>query len=143
MTLPKVQRCLLEPFFCLNPSPVDHDVLVEELTSEFGYSRALAEITIKKLVELGSIRITESGIKPQKMKHKEAIAHALTFHQEGLPWKDVLKIVNEQGFSKSKINEDRMTSGFNDSDYIYLCSHGNYRNLMFLDLESFDLKPIM
>lgn len=143
ITLPKVHKRLLEPFFCLNPSPVVHDVIVEELTSEFGYSRALAEITIKKLVELGSIKITERGIKPQNMKHKEAIAHVLTFHQEGLPWKDVLKIVNKQGFSKSKINEDRMASGFNDSDYIYLCSHGNYRNLMFLDLESFDLKPIM
>jgi hypothetical protein len=142
ITLPKVQRRLLEPFFCLNPSPVAHNVIVEELTSEFGYSRTLAEITIKKLVELGSIKITDKGIKPQNMGNKEAVAHVLTFHPEGLPWKDIAKIVNAQNYTKN-INEERLTHGFNDSDYIYLCSHGNYRNLMFLDVESFDLKSIM
>ncbi len=140
--LPKVQRRLLEPFFCLNPSPVAHDVIVEELTSEFGYSRALAEITIKKLVELHSIKITDKGIKPQNMGNKEAVAHSLTFHPEGLPWKDIAKIANVQNYAKN-INEERLTHGFNDSDYIYLSSHGNYRNLMFLDVESFDFKSIM
>ncbi len=142
ITLPKVQRRLLEPFFCLNPSPVAHDVIIEELTSEFGYSRALAEITIKKLAELGSIIITDKGIKPQNMGNKEAVAHVLTFHPEGLPWKDVANIANAQNYAKN-INEERLTHGFNDSDYIYLCGHGNYRNLMFLDVELFDLKSIM
>lgn len=140
--LPKVQRRLLEPFFCLNPSPVAHDVIIEELTSEFGYSRMLAEITIKKLAELRSIIITDKGIKPQNMGNKEAVAHALTFHSEGLPWKDVAIIANAQNYAKN-INEERLTHGFNDSDYIYLSSHGNYRNLMFLDVESFNLKSIM
>jgi hypothetical protein len=142
ITLPKVQRRLLEPFFCLNPSPVAHNVIVEELTSEFGYSRALAEISIKRLVESDSIKITDKGIKPQNMGNKEAVAHVLAFHPEGLPWKDVAKIANSQNYAKN-INEERLTHGFNDSDYIYLCSHGNYRNLMFLDLESFDFKSIM
>ena len=143
ITLPKVQRRLLEPFFCLNPSPVAHDVLVEELTSEFGYSRALAQATIRKLAELGSIKIIEMGVKPQDMGGREAIAHALTYQPEGLPWKDVVKIVNRQGYAKYKLAEDRVPHGFNDSDYIYLCSHGNYRNLIFLDLESFDFESIM
>ena len=143
ITLPKVQRRLLEPFFCLNPSPVAHDVLVEELTSEFGYSRALAQATIRKLAELSSIKIIEMGVKPQNMGGREAIAHALTYQPEGLPWKDVVMIVNRQGYAKYKLAEDRVPHGFNDSDYIYLCSHGNYRNLMFLDLESFDFESIM
>ena len=143
ITLPKVQRRLLEPFFCLNPSPVAHDVLVEELTSEFGYSRALAQATIRKLAELGSIKIIEMGVKPQDMGGREAIAHALTYQPEGLPWKDVVNIVNRQGYAKYKLAEDRVPHGFNDSDYIYLCSHGNYRNLIFLDLEVFDFESIM
>jgi len=142
ITLPNVQRRLLEPFFCLNPSPIAHNVIVEELTSGFGYSKALAEITIIKLAELSSIIITDKGIKPQNMRNKEAVAHVLTFHPEGLPWKDIAKIVNAQNYSKN-INEERQTHGFNDSDYIYLCSHGNYRNLMFLDIELFDLNSIM
>lgn len=143
ITLPKVHRRLLEPFFCLNPSPVAHDILVEELTSEFGYSRSLAQATIRKLAELGSIKIIEMSVKPQNMGGREAIAHALTYQPEGLPWKDVVKIVNRQGYAKYKLAEDRVPHGFNDSDYIYLCSHGNYRNLIFLDLESFDFESIM
>ena len=143
ITLPKVQRRLLEPFFCLNPSPVAHDVLVEELTSEFGYSRALAQATIRRLAELGSIKIIEMNVKPRNMGGREAIAHALTYQPEGLPWKDVVKIVNRQGYAKYKLAEDRVPHGFNDSDYIYLCNHGNYRNLMFLDLEPFDFESIM
>jgi len=121
---------------------VAHDVIIEELTSEFCYSRALTEITIKRLAELGSIIITAKGIKPQNMSNKEAVAHVLTFHPEGLPWKDVANIANAQNYAKN-INEERLTRGFNDSDYIYLSSHGNYRNLIFLDVESFDLKSIM
>lgn len=142
ITLPKVKQRLLEPFFCLNPSPISYDLIVAELTSEFGYSKALAEITIKKLANLGSIKIVESGAKPQNMGHKEAIAHVLTFHPEGLPWKDIAKIVNSQGYAKN-ISEDRLTYGFNDSDYVYLCSHGNYRNLIFIDIESIDLNDIL
>jgi hypothetical protein len=142
ITLPKVKQRLLESFFCLNQSPVHHNAIIEHLASEFGYSRALAEITIKKLAELGSIIITDNGIKPQNMNYKEAVAHALTFHPEGLPWKDVAMIANAQNYAKN-INKERLTHGFNGSDYVYLNSRGSYRNLMFLDIELFDLKSIM
>lgn len=142
ITLPKVKQRLLEPFFCLNPSPISYDLIVGELTSEFGYSKALAEITIKKLADLSSIKIAEAGVKPQNMGNKEAIAHVLTFHPEGLPWKDIAKIANSQDYAKN-ISEDRLSHGFNDSDYVYLCSHGNYRNLIFVDIESIDLNDIL
>ncbi len=141
--LPKVQRRLLEPFFCLNHSPVAHDEIIEELTSEFGYSRALAEITIKKLAELGSIIITNKGINPKNMGKKEAIAHVLLFHPEGLPWKDVIQIINKNNYVRKNINERHNTNTFNDCDYIYMCSHGHYRSLIFLDLEQFNFKVIM
>ncbi|NOQ94400.1 MAG: hypothetical protein GQ547_07180 [Methylophaga sp.] len=142
ITLPKVRKRLLDSYFCSHQSPVAHTTIVEELTSEFGYSRALAQITIRKLIEVGSVQVTEAGIKPQNMGNREAVAHVLTFHPKGLPWKDVVKIANTNNYAKH-INEERLTHGFNDSNYVYLCSHGHYRNLIFLDLELFDFKVTM
>jgi len=43
-----------------------------------------------------------------------------------------------------KFDETRQTSGFfNNYEFIYLCAHGTYRNLMFLDLEQFDIPEVM
>ena len=78
-----------------------------------------------------------------KLARAEAVAHVLVSHPEGLPWKDIAKIVNVKGYSSTQIDETKTTHGFSDSEYIYLCGKGTYRNLIFLDLEQFDTPKIM
>ncbi len=139
---PLKNKRILDPYFCVTPSPVPKHAVLVELTSYFGYTSALAEMTVNKMIKLGVIKSEHDGIVPQNLRQKEAIAHVLVSHPEGLPWKDIAKIANKLGIAKH-INAERSTHGFNDSEYIYLCSHGHYRHKKFLDINEFDLDSIL
>ncbi|MBU0656177.1 MAG: hypothetical protein KJ914_13735 [Gammaproteobacteria bacterium] len=141
MANPDVKRKILDSLFCENPSPISRSFVISELISEFGYTQILAEITIKKLEEAGVLKSDERGIEPQDLGAKEAIAHVLTFHPEGLPWKDIARIISIKGYSKH-VSGERMSHGFNDSDYIYLCGPGTYRHRMFLDIDQLNIDLI-
>jgi hypothetical protein len=133
----------INSLFCINPSPIAQEIVISELMSNYGYSRASAINGIKQLGKLDKIEISEHGISPKKLSRAEAVAHTLTFHPAGLPWKDIARIVNKKGYSSTQMDETRSTHGFNDSEYIYLCAKGTFRNLIFLDLEQFDIPGIM
>ena len=60
-----------------------------------------------------------------------------------MPWKDIARIVNQKGYTSTPIDETRVTHGFNNNEYIYLCDNGTYRNLIFLNLEQLDISKIM
>jgi hypothetical protein len=139
----KINKKILNLIFCTNPSPIDQEIVINELMSGFGYSKASAIHGIKQLEKNYKIEITEDGIYPRKLGRKEAIAHALTFHPTGLPWKDIARILNKRGFSLNPFNETRQTGTFGESECIYLSAKGTYRNLIFLDLEQFDIPEIM
>jgi hypothetical protein len=111
--------------------------------SSYGYSKAVAINTIYRLHILDQIEITEQGIYPKNLYLTEAVAHVLTFHPKGLPWKDAVRIANKKGYSSRQINEERPTNVFYSSEYIYLCGLGTFRNLIFLDVEKFDIPNIM
>lgn len=139
----KIRTEIISALFCHTTSPVSQEVIVNELMSNYGYSKASAIHSIKQLARFNKIEITPQGIYPRKLARAEAVAHALTSHPEGLPWKDIAKIVNVKGYSSTQIDETRMTHGFNDNEHIYLCGKGMYRNLQFLDLEQIDIPKIM
>ncbi|WP_162472925.1 hypothetical protein [Methylotuvimicrobium alcaliphilum] len=141
--MPEISSKILNPIFCANPSPVAKEIIVNDLMSNYGYSKAAAIHGIKQLGKFDKIEISEQGISPKKLSRAEAVAHALTFHPAGLPWKDIARIVNIKGFSLTQMDETRSTHGFNDSEYIYLCAKGTFRNLIYLDIEQFDIPKIM
>jgi hypothetical protein len=134
---------IINSLFCSTPSPVGLEMIINELMSNFGYDKASAIHGIKQLEKNNKIEVTEQGIYPRNLGRAEAVAHVLASHPEGLPWKDIAKIVNAKGCSSTQMDETRSTHGFNDSEYIYLCGKGTYRNLIFLDLEQFDIPEIM
>ena len=111
--------------------------------SNYGHSKASAVNGLKQLAKNDRIKITEQGISPKNLGKIEAIAHALTFHPAGLPWKDIARIINNKGYSSTLFDETRLANGFNTSEYVYLSGHGTFRNLMFLDLEQFNIPEIM
>jgi hypothetical protein len=139
----KINKKFLTLIFCTNSSPIAQEIVINELMSNFGYSKASAIHGIKQLENNDKIEIIEQGIYPRRLGKEEAVAHALTYHPAGLPWKDIARIVNKKGFSSTPFDEARQTGGYSKSEYIYLCAKGTYRNLMFLDLEQFNIPEIM
>ena len=139
----KINTKIFNLLFCTNPSPIDQEIIINELMSNYGYSKASAINGIKQLEKLDKIEITEQGIYPKKLGKIEATAHVLTFHPAGLPWKDIAKIVNKKGYSSTPFNETRQASGSFINEFIYLSDHGTYRNLMFLNLDQFNIPEIM
>lgn len=139
----KIRTEIINSLFCSTPSPVAQEIFINELMSNYGYDKASAIHGIKQLEKSLNIKVTEQGIYPIKLARAEAVAHVLASHPEGLPWKDIAKIVNAKGCSSTKMDEMRSTHGFNDFEYIYLCGKGSYRNLIFLDLKQFDIPAVM
>jgi hypothetical protein len=139
----KINTRIINSLFCSNPSPIAQEIIVNELISNYGYSKASAIHGIKQLNKNNIIEITEQGIYPKKLSRAEAVSHILISHPAGLPWKDIARIVNKKGYSSTQIDETRSTHGFSDSEYVYLCAKGTYRKIMFLDLEQFNIPEII
>ncbi len=141
---PDVDLNLLDLFFCDNSSPISYEVVVAELASNFGYSKALAANTIRELINKSKLKSDPEGLKPINLGRKEAVAHALLGYENGLPWKDIAKIVNRLEISNVCINEDRMQNSiFSDSDFIYQCDRGAYKNIKYFKIENVDVPHII
>lgn len=141
---PTVNKRMLDAYFSENASPVPYTNLIEELTSNFGFGQTLAHNTLSELQRFNRLRITEIGIYPMNLGKIEAVAHILITHPNGLPWKDVARLVNKSGCCATKINEDRIGErGFLGSGYVYMCGRGTYRNLKYLDLSQLDVQRIV
>jgi hypothetical protein len=139
----KINTKIINQLFCTNPSPINQEIIINELMSNYGYSKASVINGLKQLEINNKIEITEAGIYPKNLNKKEAVAHALASYPTGLPWKDIVRIVNKKGYSSTLFDETRTASGFHDSDFVYLCDHGTFRSLIFLDLEQFNIPVVM
>ena len=139
----KINPNIISQLFCVNQSPIPQETVINELVSNYGYSKAAAINGIKKLERQDRIEVTEQGIYPKNLGRTEAIAHVLTFNPAGLPWKDIIRIANKKCYSKTIFDETRQISSMGDCEYIYLSGHGTYRNLIFLDIEQFNIPEIM
>jgi hypothetical protein len=139
----KISSKIINSFFCFNPSPISQEIIINELMSNYGHSKASAVNGLKQLEKNDRIEITAEGIYPKKLGRAEAVAHVLTFHPSGLPWKDISKIINQKSYSLTLFDETKANGGFSDSEYVYLCGHGTYRHLMFLDLGKFNIPEII
>ncbi|MBT9098813.1 hypothetical protein KFZ76_13975 [Methylovulum psychrotolerans] len=140
----EIKPKIINSLFCIHSSPISQEIIINELMSNYGYSRASAINGVKQLEKLNKIEITEQGIFPKKLGKIEATAHVLTFYPSGLPWKDIARIVNKKCYSSTLFNETRMIQNYlSDSEYVYLCAKGTYRNLKFIDFEQFDIPEIM
>ncbi len=143
IALPDFKTSVLNQYFSRTPSPVSHEEVIGELMSNFGYSRASAENIIRLLAKSRKLKISDKGIMPRNMDKKSAIAHVLSNHPAGLPWKDISRIVNVHSFSSKKLSENRLIDPFITSDMVYLCALGTYRHIMFLNMEQLNIKGIL
>ncbi|MDX8400409.1 MAG: hypothetical protein R8K20_09205 [Gallionellaceae bacterium] len=140
----KVRTGVINSLFCRTPSPVTQEIIINELMSNYGYDKASAIHGIKQLEKHNIIEVTGQYILPRKLSKAEAVAHVLASNPEGLPWKDVVRVLNTQNYSSTLFDEARQApNAFSGSEYIYLCGKGAYRNLLFLDLEQLDIPKTM
>ena len=72
----KISSTILNPIFCANPSPIAKEIVINDLMSNYGYSKAAAIHGIKQLGKLDKIEISEQGVSPKKLSRAEAVAHA-------------------------------------------------------------------
>ncbi len=128
-------RDAINSLFCEYKSPISQNILSNKLIEEYGYTRESVINEIKQLQSQGKIEITEDGIYPRKLGKKEAIAHALTFEPNGLPWLDISKIINTKGFSKTHFNLERQSPQFHDNENVYLCERGTFRHIKYIDFD--------
>jgi len=141
-TVPKFNPDILFGFFSNTPSPASYELVLKELMSS--YNKTQAGIIIKKLIELKKIQLSEEGIVPKNMDRSSAIAHVLTYAPVGLPWKDIAKIINANGYSHVKHSEERLFDiNWDGSNLVYLCGRGVYRHTKFLDLSQIDIEGII
>jgi hypothetical protein len=142
---PEVKSNILMSYFSENPSPIDIKVLLEELVSEFGYVNTLAaEGVLRVLQQENRLIVKDQKIFPINLLKKEAVAHVLSDHPQGLPWQDIARLVNRSGCCSSQINENRtIQSYFSGSDYVYLSGRGVYRHIKYLNFSELNVPELM
>ena len=114
--------------FCTRSAPVLLEALSHELMAQLGCSKTETLTGIRNLEIAGKLAIIEQGVYPKKLSRAEAIAHVLMDYPDGLPWKDIARIVNERSCSAVPMNENRLTHGYSQSKYVKGCGNGVYRH---------------
>jgi hypothetical protein len=141
---PDVKTTFLDAYFCENTSPVNREMLIGELASNYGYARDQAINVLVELQKKSRLKIISNDVSPINLGKAEAVAHILLNHPNGLPWKDIAKIINQNGCCSTHMNENRPSASYlGESDYVYLCGRGTYRHINFLDMSKIDVTHIM
>ncbi|MEG3767944.1 sigma factor-like helix-turn-helix DNA-binding protein [Alteromonas sp. 14N.309.X.WAT.G.H12] len=140
---PEFDKNILNSYFAENGAPVHLDdaiTVLEDLDLE-GIQN-LHNI-ILSLKNQGVILIDDDQLSPRLLGKSEAVACVLFDHQKGLPWQDIAKLVNFNGYSRSEIYEDRLDSeAFKHKDYIYLAGKGLYKHTRFINAELIHLDNV-
>lgn len=140
---PVTHKTILNDFFSLNAEPYMRSQLVNELMSSYGMHIVKASRTLDYLVEEGVVQNENEQYKPLNLGRKEAISQVLLNFPEGLPWKDVVNIVNAKGYTSSPMTLLRLDFGFTSSEYVYQYDHGTYRHTLYSSFEDFDIDSLL
>lgn len=141
---PEVNNTFLDSYFCENSSPINKEALIGELVSSHGYDNDQAVNVLVGLESKHKLNIVSGEVFPINLGKIEAVAHVLLSHPNGLPWKDIARVVNRIGCCSTPISENRSIASYlGGSDYVYLCGRGVYRHINFLDMSAIDVQSIM
>lgn len=140
---PELDRTILNPLFAENGAPIHIDD-IREYVSELGLSEIKnIDNAIQFLEKRGVLLIDCENVWPRQLGRAEASACVLFNHEGGLPWLDIARLVNANGYSRTDICEDHMDyEAFKLPDYIYLAGKGVYKHTRFIDAESISLDDI-
>lgn len=140
---PEIDKAILNIYFVENGAPV----LISEIR-EYLDELNLVEIrnidnAISTLETQDSIIIEGQYVWPKQLGKAEATACVLVKHEKGLPWLDIAKIVNNNSYSRTPIQEARLEqAAFELPDYIFLAGKGIYKHTNFIDTDNILLDDI-
>ena len=139
-----VKATFLDAYFCENTSPVNRDVLIGELVSSYGCNMDQAISVLLELQNKSKLQIIDNDIFPLNLGKIESVAHILMNHPNGLPWRDIAKIINRMGCCSTLMDDNVMHNWyFGDSNYVYLCDRGTYRHINFLNMSKIEVPKVM
>lgn len=140
---PVTNKYLFNDFISLNVEPYTKSQLINELISNYGMHIVKASRTLDYLVEEKVFQNDFDQYKPIHLRKKEALSQVLLGFPEGLPWKDVINIVNAKGYTSSPMTLLRLDYAFAASEYIYQSDHGTYRHIQYSVFEDFDIDSLL
>ncbi|HFG1810882.1 TPA: sigma factor-like helix-turn-helix DNA-binding protein [Vibrio cholerae] len=140
---PELDRTILNTLFAENGAPIHLDD-IREYISQLDLSEIRSiDNAIQFLEKRGVLLIDGENVWPRQLGKSEASACVLFNHEGGLPWLDVARLVNANGYSRTDIYEDRLDNeAFKLPDYIYLAGKGVYKHTRFIDVESISLDDL-
>lgn len=128
---PNIDTSILNTYFAENGAPLNL-YLIKDYLEELNITEVDNVLDI--LVAEGVIRVNGDQIWPKRLSKSEAAACVLLKYDKGLPWLDVAKLVNENGFSRTALYETRVDiEAFNDPNYMLLAGKGVYKHTKFID----------
>ena len=129
--------------FCKQIPPDTEQELIDSLIAEHDYNQVAARNGVKRLIKIGKLSVYEGRLRPHKLGRIEALEHTLTRYPDGLPWKSVIQLSNQNNCSAVKIDESRLTLSFIDSNFLYLCGKGRYKHVLYANLADYNMNIIM
>ena len=131
---PDIDKTILNTYFAENGAPIHIDDAQEYLKGlNLGEHINLGN-AIRNLAKQGVLCVEGENIWPKQLGKAEASACILINHEKGLPWLDIAKLVNANGYSKTEIYEDRLDQeAFNLPDFIFLAGKGIYKHTSFIN----------
>ena len=142
--IPDVKRNTLDKYFALFESPASNEQLLEWLISEkIAEDTASANNYVMHLEGNGIIEKNMDGFVPRSLNQSDAVSHVLTKHPEGLPWKDIIRIINTNSYTKNEISEKKIPGQMFDNENVYLSDRGTYRHVKFAKFDGIDIEEIL
>ena len=140
---PDLDKSILNTFFVENGAPIILND-VKEYFVELGLDGVRnIDNAIQYLAQQGVLLIEGEFVWPRQLGKAEASACVLVNHERGLPWMDIAKLVNRNGYSRTDISEERLDNeAFKLPEYIFLAGKGVYKHTRFIDAESISLDDI-
>lgn len=131
---PEIDKDILNDCFAEKGAPLhiqDAISIIEE--SNCSHIESIRN-AIFNLQKQGILSVEGDYLWPKSLSKSQASACVLVNHPKGLPWIDIAKLANKQGFSKYDIYNDRLDhEAFNNKHYIYLAGKGFYKHTCFIN----------
>ncbi|WP_199194438.1 sigma factor-like helix-turn-helix DNA-binding protein [Photobacterium sp. GB-50] len=137
---PEVDKAILNSYFAENGAPLHIQDAITVIEESGLSSIKSSRNAIFNLQKQGQLVVEGEYLWPKLLSKSQASACVLVNQPKGLPWSDIAKLANKNGFSKSDIYEDRLDhEAFNNKDYIYLAGKGLYKHTRFINSDVISL----
>ena len=142
---PDFNTDVLEDWFAYNKAPMSIDVAVELLSELYGCNSRKAENALHQAHNANKIIFENNTVTPIRLNKITAAAQAALSFPDGVNFRDIHSLANEQQFCLTKFPLDRQEHGIQgavDNGLLYLSTRGQYRHTNYFPYSSSEIKMI-